>query len=90
MNTVKKLSGVALAAAAAALFVAGCATGGEGTGYKATGKVECEGVNGCKGLSECKTASNDCKGKNSCKGEGFVYMSPPECWRNQKPEFKPR
>ena len=88
MSTVKKLTGVALAAAAAALFVAGCASGG--SHYATTGKVACEGVNGCKGLSECKTASNDCKGKNSCKGEGFVYMSPPECWRNQKPEFKPR
>jgi len=89
MNTVKKHSGVALAAAAAILFVAGCATGG-GTGYSATGKVECEGVNGCKGLSDCKTANNACKGKNNCKGEGFLYMVPIECWRNQLPQFKPR
>ena len=90
MNGVKKLSGVALAAAAATLFVAGCATGGGGTGFSATGKVECEGVNGCKGLSECKTANNACKGKNNCKGEGFVYMTPLECWRNQQPQNKPR
>ena len=89
MSTVKKLSGVALAAAAATLFVAGCATGGEGTGYKATGKVACEGVNGCKGLSECKTASNDCKGKNSCKGQGFEYMVSIDCWRAQQPQHKP-
>ena len=81
MNGMKKLSGVALAAAAATLFVAGCATGG--TGYAATGKVECTGVNGCKGLSDCKTASNACKGKNSCRGEGFIYMDPLSCWRAQ-------
>ncbi|MGH8710892.1 MAG: BufA2 family periplasmic bufferin-type metallophore [Burkholderiales bacterium] len=81
MNGMKKLSGVALAAAAATLFVAGCATGG--TGYKATGQVECTGVNGCKGQSECKTASNDCKGKNGCRGEGFLYMDPLSCWRAQ-------
>ena len=31
MNTVKKLSGVALAAAAATLFIAGCATQGTGS-----------------------------------------------------------
>ena len=88
MNTVKKLSGVALAAAAATLFVAGCASGG--SHYATTGKVECEGVNGCKGLSECKTASNDCKGKNSCKGQGFVYMVPVDCWRAQLPQNQPR
>ena len=81
MNVVKKLSGVALAAAAATLFVAGCAT--QGTGYAATGQVECTGVNGCKGQSECKTASNDCKGKNSCRGEGYLYMDPYSCWRAQ-------
>ena len=81
MNTVKKLSGVAVAAAAATLFVAGCAT--QGTGYSATGKVECTGVNACKGLSDCKTASNACKGQNSCRGQGFEYMTSLECWRYQ-------
>ncbi len=88
MKTVKKLSGVALAAAAATLFAAGCAT--QGTGFAATGKVECTGVNGCKGLSDCKTANNACKGKNNCKGEGFLYMTPAECWKNQLPQNKPR
>ena len=81
MNAMKKLSGVALAAAAATLFVAGCATGG--SRYATTGQIECTGVNGCKGLSDCKTASNDCKGKNSCRGEGFLYMDPFSCWRAQ-------
>ena len=88
MNTVKKLSGAALAVAAATLFVAGCTS--RDARYEATGQVECTGVNGCKGLSECKTANNDCKGKNSCRGEGFLYLTPIDCWWNQLPQFKPR
>ncbi|MGH8712169.1 MAG: BufA2 family periplasmic bufferin-type metallophore, partial [Burkholderiales bacterium] len=81
LNTVKKLSGVALAAAAATLFVAGCKT--QDTVYAATGKVECTGVNSCKGLSDCKTARNACKGMNSCAGQGFVLKTPYECWKYQ-------
>ena len=81
MNGMKKLSGVALAAAAATLFIAGCASGG--SRYQTTGQVECTVVNGCKGLSECKTANNACKGKNSCRYEGFLYMDPFSCWRAQ-------
>ena len=77
MNSMKKLSGVALAAAAATLFVAGCAT--ESTGNTSSGKVACAGVNGCKGLSDCKSASNACKGQNTCKGVGFVFMGADEC-----------
>lgn len=88
MKTVKKLSGATLAVAAATLFVSGCATQ-QGTGFSATGLVECTGVNGCKGLSDCRTANNDCKGKNNCRGEGFRYMTPPDCWKNQLPQFKP-
>ena len=79
MNTMKKLSGVALAAAAATLFVAGCAT--QGTGSASSGQVACAGVNGCKGLSDCKTASNACKGQNTCKGVGFVFIGADECTR---------
>ena len=62
LNTVKKLSGVALAAAAT-LFVAGCAT--QDTVFAAKGNVKFTGINGCKGLSDCKTASNARKGQNS-------------------------
>lgn len=76
MNAVKKISGIALAAAAASIFVAGCAM--ESTGAS-SGKVACAGVNGCKGLSDCKTASNACKGQNTCKGHGFVFMGADEC-----------
>ena len=70
-----------MAAAAATLFIAGCATGG--SRYATAGQVECAGVNGCKGLSECKTANNACKGKNSCRYEGFLYMDPFACHRAQ-------
>ncbi len=64
-----KLSGLALATAAAALFsFVSVANAGEGA---AEGKVKCEGVNACKGTSACKTANNACKGQNSCKGMGF-------------------
>ncbi len=84
-NTVKKISGIALAAAAAALFVAGCATeSGGGT----AGKVACAGVNGCKGLSDCKTANSSCKGQNTCKGHGFVFMGADEC-TSAKAQAKP-
>ena len=87
MNTAKKLSGAALAVAAAALFVAGCAS--RDSRYETTGQLACQGVNGCKGLSDCKTAKNDCKEKNSCRGEGILYMTPYACWKNQLPQFKP-
>ncbi|MGH8750197.1 MAG: BufA2 family periplasmic bufferin-type metallophore [Burkholderiales bacterium] len=75
-NTVKKISGIALAAAAASVFVAGCATE---SSPASSGKVACAGINACKGLSDCKTASSSCKGQNSCKGHGFVFMGADEC-----------
>jgi hypothetical protein len=69
-----KISGLALAAAAAAHFtVASVAGAGE------EGKVHCEGVNSCKGTSACKTANNACKGQNTCKGMGAVEMTKAEC-----------
>ena len=72
-----KISGLALAAAAAALFsMVSVANAGEGAH---DGKVKCEGVNSCKGSSACKTANNACKGQNSCKGMGFMEMTKAEC-----------
>jgi len=76
MISVKKLTGLALATAAAALFAgAPAAIAGE----KGEGAVHCSGVNACKGKSGCATASNACKGKNSCKGKGWVGMSKEAC-----------
>jgi len=75
MNS-RKMSSVALAAAAAVMFssvfVATASAADEG-------KVKCEGVNSCKGHGACKTAKNSCKGKNACKGQGFMEMSKADC-----------
>jgi hypothetical protein len=66
---VKKLTGAAVALAAASMF----AGAGISTTFAAdAGKVECVGGNACKGKSECKTAANACKGQNACKGAGKV------------------
>ncbi|HZW86276.1 MAG TPA: hypothetical protein VFF41_02340 [Gallionella sp.] len=67
----------ALAAAAAALLIAGCAqAGGEKV---AEAKIHCGGVNACKGQTDCKSAENSCKGQNSCKGHGFKALSKTDC-----------
>lgn len=76
MTAVKKLTGIALAVAAAGMFV----TAGVGSAVAAEdGKIHCEGVNACKGKSDCKTAKNACKGQNACKGKGYVSMSEKDC-----------
>lgn len=68
MNS-KKLSTVALAAAAAVMF----STAFVGTASAAdAAKVKCVGGNSCKGQGSCKGAKNSCKGQNSCKGEGYT------------------
>lgn len=78
---VNKLTGIALATAAAGLFALTAA----GPVAAQDAKVKCEGVNGCKGLSECKgekSASREkssCKGLNACKGQGFKEMSQADC-----------
>ncbi|MCC6470909.1 MAG: hypothetical protein IT563_21515 [Alphaproteobacteria bacterium] len=62
-------TGIVLAAAAAAAFLAtGVAT--ISSPAQAAG-VKCVGGNACKGMSACKTASSACKGMNSCKGKGW-------------------
>lgn len=84
MINAKKLTGAAVAAAAAALFISGCASmsqpaSGGMSGGAQMAKVHCFGVNSCKGQSDCKSASNSCKGQNSCKGKGFLAISKSEC-----------
>lgn len=73
-----KLAGLAVAAAAAALFASGCASPGSGSSSMMA-KVHCQGVNGCKGQSECASANSSCKGQNSCKGQGWTSMSASDC-----------
>jgi hypothetical protein len=76
MDRNRRLVGAAVAAAAAALFVAG--TPGTGVAADAV-KVKCYGANACKGKAECKTSMNECKGQNACKGKGFVMMDEKAC-----------
>ena len=76
MITAKKLTGLALATAAAGLFVTAAipmASAAE------EAKVHCDGVNQCKGESACQSAHNSCKGQNSCKGKGWLYLSKADC-----------
>jgi hypothetical protein len=74
MNTVKKISGVALAAAAATLFAIApmSASAGEKAG-------KCFNVNSCKGTSACATATTSCAGQNSCSGQGWVKRTKTDC-----------
>ena len=71
----KKLTGLALATAAAGLFM----TATISTASAEEAKVHCDGVNSCKGKSACQTASSACKGQNSCKGKGWELMSKADC-----------
>ncbi len=71
-----KLTGAAIAAAAAGLFAMGHAAP---VLADEAGKIHCEGVNSCKGKGDCKSAKNSCEGKNSCKGQGFKEMTQEEC-----------
>ena len=72
----KKLTGIALATAAAGLFATATVPA---FAAKHEGKVNCMGVNGCKGKSDCATATNACKGQNACKGKGMNVMSAKDC-----------
>jgi uncharacterized membrane protein len=76
-NTMRVVSGAALAAAAASLFLSGTASVSSANAEEA--KVQCAGVNSCKGKSECSSAKNSCKGQNACKGEGWKSMSEKQC-----------
>ena len=75
MSSMKKVTGLAIATAAAGMFALAVplstATAGE--------NIHCTGVNACKGHSSCKTANSACKGQNSCKGQGFVSVSADVC-----------
>jgi uncharacterized membrane protein len=69
----KQVNKVALATAAAAVFVSLSAT--DVMAAKKAEKadeVKCMGINSCKGQSKCKTADSACAGQNSCKGKGWL------------------
>ena len=73
----KKLTGIALATAAAGMFSMMAVSTTAFAGDEA--KIHCDGVNGCKGTSDCKTDKNACKGQNGCKGTGFKELSKADC-----------
>ena len=75
MNTAKKISGVALAAAAATLFT--IAPMSASVASEMEGK--CFDVNSCKGQGACATATTSCAGHNSCAGKGWVKKTRMEC-----------
>lgn len=75
MDANRRAMALAVAAAAATLFVAAPATADNA----GTVKVKCYGANACKGQAECKTAGNACKGQNACKGRGFVSLDEKAC-----------
>ena len=76
MISAKKLTGLALATAAAGMFAFASIPAANAA---QAGKIHCMGVNGCKGKTGCATATNACKGQNSCKGKGWLYMTKKEC-----------
>ena len=76
-NTMKAISGAALAAAAAGLFLSGTASVVAADTKEA--KIQCAGVNSCKGKSDCATATSACHGQNACKGQGWVKMTEKQC-----------
>jgi uncharacterized membrane protein len=74
------------AAAAAALFVAGCSKPAEeappatAATAAADGNVKCVGINECKGQSQCGVpGGHSCAGQNDCKGKGWLQVSAEEC-----------
>lgn len=79
MTTIKKLTGAAIATAAATMILSGCESMGSGSSEAKTAQVHCYGVNACKGTTACATATNACKGQNSCKGVGWLPLTKAEC-----------
>jgi len=76
--TLKKMSKLALATAAAALFASVATPGAFAADGDEASSVKCMGINGCKGQSKCKTASNACAGQNACKGHGWLETATAE------------
>lgn len=67
LNTAR-VTGIALATAAAGLFSMGAVA----NAFAADATMKCEHSSACKGQGACKTAANACKGQNACKAQGFT------------------
>ena len=78
MSQTHRLSGVALAAAAATLFLAGCASEGSAPAKTADSSavtVKCYGANSCKGQAECKQAAGKYGPPSRVHSDPFVVRS---------------
>ena len=82
-------SGAAIAAAAAALLIAGTAISAPVQVAADDAKGHCMGANACKGQSACKTATSACGGQNACKGKGFTETTKAECDAIEGATFEP-
>ena len=82
-------SGAAIAAAAAALLIAGTAVSAPMQIAAEGAMGHCVGANACKGKTACKTANNACKGQNACKGKGFLALTAEECAKIEGAKFEP-
>ena len=79
MSSRDRISGAALAAAAAALFIAAPMAVQAGAHEKAEATGHCVGANACQGQSACATANSSCQGQNACKGQGFTVTTEAAC-----------
>jgi hypothetical protein len=75
MNKMQKITGIAIAAAAAGMFSMVTV----GNAFADDAKVHCANQSSCKGQNDCKGAKNDCKGHGACKGQGVKDMSKADC-----------
>jgi hypothetical protein len=80
MKARDRITGLTLAAAAAAIFAATPVVANAASHASAEqAQGQCVGGNSCKGQSACKTAASDCQGQNACKGQGFTQSNKAEC-----------
>lgn len=75
LTWLNKRSGIALATAAASLFLSVPAA----HAAQEEAIIHCAGVNACKGQGRCGTAEHSCKGANACKGQGILPLTKKEC-----------
>ena len=92
MNQTSKLSGVAFAAAAATLFIAGCASEGSSSPAKmadaGTVTVKCYGANSCK-AKRTQDRRQQLQGPERLQGHGFPVDVREACIdRSARPEIE--
>lgn len=76
MKISRQVNGLALATAAAALFVLAPMSV---SADEHAAKGRCIGGNACKGQGACAGENHACAGQNACKGQGYTQVSKEEC-----------